>query len=128
MCILVGVPAGDHVAAGFDMLQAFQPKAGNDFAQAFAAYGDRLTFVTGINVQQGESMSADELRADILRSYQIGRRTGRHILGMTHILQYTMLPANVRAIFETVAEIQAGNTGERHGRTRTQPERLEQAG
>jgi len=34
------------VAAGVDILQTFQPKAGNDFAAAYAQYGDRLCFNT----------------------------------------------------------------------------------
>jgi hypothetical protein len=39
---------------------------------------------------------------------RIGRRKGRHILGMTPMLQYTMPMENVRAIFDTAREIQAG--------------------
>ena len=36
-----------------DILQTFQPKAGNDFAAAYAQYGDRVCFNTGIDIQQG---------------------------------------------------------------------------
>jgi uroporphyrinogen-III decarboxylase len=97
-----------YVQAGLDILQSFQPKAGNDFEAAYAQYGDRLTFATGIDTQQGESMSPQELREDILRYYHIGKRTGRHIFSMTHMLQYTMPMENMRAIFDTVREIQAG--------------------
>ena len=56
-------------------------------------------------------MTPQELRDDILRSYEIGRRKGRHILSMTHMMQYTMPPENVRAILETVREIQSGRHG-----------------
>jgi len=97
-----------YVEAGLDVLQSFQPLAGNDFEAAYARYGDQLTFATGIDVQQGEWMSPEELRADILRNYRIGRSRNRFILSMTHMLQYTMPPANVRALFATVREIQAG--------------------
>ncbi|MBM3134724.1 MAG: hypothetical protein FJZ89_05425 [Chloroflexi bacterium] len=97
-----------YVEAGLDVLQSFQPLAGNDFEAAYARYGDRLTFATGIDVQQGEWMSPEELRADILRHYRIGRSRNRFILSMTHMLQYTMPPANVRALFDMVREIQAG--------------------
>jgi uroporphyrinogen-III decarboxylase len=56
-------------------------------------------------------MNPRELRDDILQSYEIGRRKGRHILSMTHMMQYTMPPENVRAIFETVRELQLGRHG-----------------
>jgi uroporphyrinogen-III decarboxylase len=100
-----------YVAADVDALQSFQPKAGNDFQAAYERYGDRLAFATGIDIQQGEWMTPRELRDDILRSYEIGRRKGRHILSMTHMMQYTMPPENVRAIFETVRELQLGRHG-----------------
>jgi uroporphyrinogen-III decarboxylase len=101
----------DYVEAGIDILQSFQPKAGNDFEAAYEKYGDHLAFATGIDIQQGEWMSPQELRESILRSYRIGRRKGRHILGMTHMMQYTMPMESVRAIFDTVQEIQAGDHG-----------------
>ena len=97
-----------YVEAGLDILQSFQPKAGNDFEAAYAQYGDRLAFATGIDVQQGERMTPQEIRADILRNYRIGGRNGRHILGMTHMMQYTMPAKNIQTIFDTVREIQAG--------------------
>ena len=97
-----------YMEAELDVLQSFQPKAGNDFAQAYAEYGDRLTFNTGIDIQLGEMMTPEELRADILRSYRIGGRHGRHIMGMSHMLQFTMPIENMRMIFETVREIQTG--------------------
>jgi len=100
-----------YVAAGVDALQSFQPKAGNDFETAYERYGDRLAFATGIDIQQGEWMTPKELRDDILRRYEIGRRKGRHILSMTHMMQYTMPPENVRAILDTVRELQSGRLG-----------------
>jgi uroporphyrinogen-III decarboxylase len=100
-----------YVEAGLDILQAFQPKAGNDLAAACAKYGDRLAFATGIDVQQGEQMTALQMRESILDSYRVGRLHGRYILGMTHMLQYTMPAENIRAVFDTVREIQAGEHG-----------------
>ena len=100
-----------YVEAGIDALQSFQPKAGNDFDAACRQVGDRLAFATGIDIQRGEWMSPQELRDDILRCYQIGRRQGRHVLAMTHMMQYTMPAQNVRAIFQTVGEIRAGRHG-----------------
>jgi uroporphyrinogen decarboxylase len=97
-----------YVEAELDILQSLQPKAGNDFRAAYDRFGDRLTFCTGVDVQRGERMTPDELRDDILGAYEIGGRNGRHILGYTHMLQYTMPAENVEAILTTVREIQEG--------------------
>jgi hypothetical protein len=97
-----------YVEAEVDILQSFQPKAGNDFENAYKEFGDRLTFSTGIDVQRGERMTPDELRGDILRAFHIGGRKGHHILGYTHMLQYTMPAKNVGMILRTVREIQEG--------------------
>lgn len=100
-----------YVEAGLDILQAFQPKAGNDFKSAYSKYGDRLAFATGIDVQQGEQMTPLQMRESILTAYRTGKLHGRFILGMTHMLQYTMPAENISAIFNTVREIQDGRHG-----------------
>lgn len=97
-----------YVEAGVDILQSFQPKAGNDFEAAYSRYGDRLTFATGIDTQQGERMIPQELRESMRHYLRTGRHKGRCILSMTHMMQYTMPLENVRAIFQVVQEIQAG--------------------
>ena len=100
-----------YVEAELDLLQSFQPKAGNDFAAAYAQYGDRLAFATGIDIQRGETMSPQELRQEILDNYAIGRTKGRFILGTTHMVQYSMPTENLWAILSTIKEIQAGLHG-----------------
>jgi hypothetical protein len=85
--------------------------AGNDLVAACEEVGGSLAFATGIDIQRGEWMSPQELREDILRQTEIGRRQDRYVLAMTHMMQYTMPPENVRAIFQTVHEIQAGQHG-----------------
>ena len=97
-----------YIEAGLDILQSFQLQAGNDFRAAYDEFGDRLTFATGIDVQQGELMKPEELRDDILGAYRIGGRNGRHILGYTHMMQYTMPAENVEVILRTTREIQQG--------------------
>ncbi len=97
-----------YVEAELDILQTFQPKAGNDLQSAHKQFGDQLTFCTGIDVQRGETMTPDELRDDILQACRIGGLNGHHILGYTHMLQYTMPAANVEVILRTVRELQAG--------------------
>ena len=97
-----------YVEMGIDMLQSFQPAAGNDFKLAQDKYGDKLTFITGIDIQRGEAMTPAEFRDDILDFYRTGKARNRHILGTTHELQYTMPDDNVKILFETVRAIQAG--------------------
>jgi len=98
-----------YVEMGIDMLQSLQPAAGNDFRQAVDKHGDKLCFVTGIDIQRGEAMTPDEYKQDILTNYRIGRVKNRHILGTTHEIQYTMPDENLRALFQTVRDIQAGH-------------------
>jgi uroporphyrinogen-III decarboxylase len=97
-----------YVEAELDILQAFQLGAGNDFAVAYAEFGDRLTFATGVDTQRGELMTPEELKEDIVRAYRIGGRHGHHIVGYTHLLQYTMPAANIGVILQTVRDIQQG--------------------
>jgi uroporphyrinogen decarboxylase len=100
-----------YVEAGLDILQSLQPKAGNDLAAVVDEVGDRLCLATGIDTQRGESMSPAELRDDIVHAYQIGCAKGRFILGMTHMMQYTMPMVNVLEIFGTVRDIREGVHG-----------------
>ena|GEM_PF-435186 len=98
----------DYVEAELDLLQAFQPKAGNDFDKAYKEFGGKLTFVTGIDIQQGEHWTPEQFKADVLRSYNIGGRNGRHVLATSHEMQYTMPLDNMRVIFQTLDEIRKG--------------------
>jgi len=97
-----------YIEAGVDMLQSFQPKAGNNFQQAYENYHDKLTFITGIDIQLGEYMSSEQLKENIIRNYRTGGVKGRHVLGTTHEIQYTMPAENMRVIFDTIKEIQSG--------------------
>ena len=60
---------------------------------------------------EGKWMTPEEMRKDILLSYRIGQRWGRHILAMSHMMQYTMPAENIQAILDTVGEIRAGRHG-----------------
>ncbi len=97
-----------YVEAEVDILQSLQPKAGNDFAAAYAEFGGRLSFATGVDIQRGEMMTPEELRQDIVGAYRTGGRNGHHILGYTHMLQHTMPAENVKVLLQTVRDIQAG--------------------
>ena len=91
--------------AGLDILQSFQPMAGNDFEAASKEFGRKITFATGIDTQQGEGMKPEELRDDMQKSLAGGLAGGRFILAMTHMMQYTMPRENVDMIFRTIQGI-----------------------
>ena len=93
-----------YVDAGLDVLQSFQPMAGNEFETAYREYGDRITFATGIDTQQGERMSPSAFREDILRYHELAAGGG-FMLAMTHMLQYTMPLRNIEVMFSTIREI-----------------------
>jgi uroporphyrinogen-III decarboxylase len=48
------------------------------------------------------------MKEDIIKNFQIGKTKNHFILGTTHELQFTMPDENMKAIFETVGEIQRG--------------------
>lgn len=95
----------DYVGIGLDGLQLFQPTAGNDLSDAMNRFGDRLTFITGIDILGGESCDPADLSEGIRAAARVGSR-GRFILGTTHMMQYTMPEAGYRAIFDTVRSLQ----------------------
>lgn len=82
--------------------------AGNNFEKAYAQYGDKLCFMTGIDIQRGEFLTREENKMEIIQNYRIGRTKNRFVLGTTHEIQYTMPDANLATIFETIKEIQDG--------------------
>ena len=100
-----------YVEIGIDMLQPFQPGAGNKFAPAFEKYGNRLAFITGIDILKGESMTSAELSREIRDNYRLAAGKGRFVLGTTHEIQHTMPLENAKAIFNTVRGIQEGRPG-----------------
>jgi len=68
---------------------------------------DRVPVFYWIEAHTGCRLMA-EFKQDILESYRTGRAKNRHILGTTHEIQYTMPDDNIRVLFETVGDIQAG--------------------
>ena len=99
----------DYIKLGIDLLQSFQPMAGNNFQEAYPKYGDKFGFVTGVDTQRGEMMNPEELQEEIISNYRLGKTRPRFILGMTHEIQYTMPDDNVKVIFQTVRDIQNGH-------------------
>ena len=98
---------GGIVDAGVDIIQSFQPAAGNDFRTAKAEFGDRICFATGIDSQTLGGKTPAEVRESILESVSIGAPGGGYILSTNHALQVDAPDENIKALFDTLEEIKA---------------------
>lgn len=99
------------VDAGVDMLQSFQPGAGNNLQQAKAEFGDRLCFVTGIDSQQLPGMSPAQVRDSVLENLRIGSEGGGFVLATNHALQVDTPAENLHALFDTLRSIRKRTNG-----------------
>ena len=95
-----------YIEAEIDVLQSFQVGAGNDLSHALEITKGKLTFATGIDVQNAESMSPLDLGRSIRSAYDIGIQNSRFILAMTHMLQHSLSLESYQSIFGTVRQLQ----------------------
>jgi uroporphyrinogen-III decarboxylase len=93
-----------YVDAGVDALQSLQVGAGNDLRQAYALTGGKLAFATGIDVQRAESMTPGEMERSITEACALGKKNGRFILAMSHMLQHTLPKESYEIIFNQIKE------------------------
>ncbi len=96
------------VEAGVDMLHPLQQTAGNDLSAAKAAYGDRLTFVTGLDVMTLSTAGPEEVRESILAAARAAAPGGGFVLCTTNYLQVDTPLENIDVMFNTIKDIQNG--------------------
>jgi uroporphyrinogen decarboxylase len=96
------------VEAGVDMLHPLQQSAGNDLAAAKAEFGDRLTFVTGIDVQTLPTIGPEEVRESMLSAARAAAPGGGFILCTTNFLQVDTPLENIKVMFDTIKDIKNG--------------------
>lgn len=96
------------VEAELDALHPFQPLPGNNLEEAKKEFGDRLAFLTGIDVQKIPGMTPEEVREDIIRVYRIAGRNSGLVFSMTNFLQHDTPLDNIREMFKTIKDIQKG--------------------
>ncbi|MEW5946674.1 MAG: uroporphyrinogen decarboxylase family protein [bacterium] len=96
------------VEAGLDALHPFQTLPGNNLEEAVRDFGERLAFLTGIDVQKAPEMTPEQLRRDIIRTWRTAGGNGGVVLTTTNFLQYDTPIENIREIFRTVKDIQTG--------------------
>lgn len=96
------------VEAGLDALHPFQPLPGNNLPEAVEKFGDRLTFITGIDVQRIGAMTPEQLHADILETARTASRKKGFILAHTNGLQQDTPEENLRAMLRAIKAVRNG--------------------
>jgi uroporphyrinogen-III decarboxylase len=96
----------DMIAAGIDGLQSVQPLCyGMDLAGLKADYGQRLTFMGGVDTQSLIEGSADEARTLTRRVLEIMMPGGGFIASPSHDYLLPETPVeNVIIMYETIKE------------------------
>jgi uroporphyrinogen decarboxylase len=92
----------EFIDLGVDVLNPIQPDAkGMDLAQIKAAYGDRLCFHGGVDINQTLPRGTpDEVRAEVRERVRVLGAGGGYILCSSHHLQPDTPTENVRAMYE----------------------------
>jgi len=96
------------VEAGVDMLHPLQNVGENDLGRAKEEFGDKLCFVTGIDVQALPVISPEEVRESIIESVRVGSKGGGMVLCHTNFLQQDTPVENLRAMFDTIEDLKKG--------------------
>jgi uroporphyrinogen decarboxylase len=93
----------EFIELGIDVLNPIQPDAkGMDLAQIKAAYGERLCFHGGVDINQTLPRGTpEEVRAEVRERVQVLGAEGGYILCSSHHLQPDTPVANVLAMYET---------------------------
>jgi uroporphyrinogen decarboxylase len=101
----------NFVEAELDALHPFQPVPKNNLKEAKEKYGDKLCFFTGLDVQRLPTMSVEEVRDDIVKTYKIASRGSGMVLCTTHALQGDIPIENLKEMFVTIKDIKEGVYG-----------------
>ena len=93
------------ILAGADALAPIDVVAGLDLAELKQKYGDKVSFVGGIDIGLINSATPDEIRNATLRALKIAAPGGGFILGSSSEELYENLPEeNILAMWETTLE------------------------
>ena len=93
------------VDAGLDALHPIQPLPGNNLDEIVEKFGDRLCFVTGIDVQRIGAMAPHEVYDSILSTARTASRKRGFILAHTNGLQHDTPVENLQAMMRAIADV-----------------------
>ena len=107
-CGTVAPLVNDFIQTGFDVLNPLQPRAtGMKAAVLKGAYGDRMAFLGGIDVQQTLRGPGEAVRAEVCDRISHYGPGGGYILAPSHNLFDDVPLANVLCMLETAREFGA---------------------
>jgi uroporphyrinogen decarboxylase len=100
----------EFIELGIDVLNPIQPDAkGMDLAQIKAAYGERLCFHGGVDINQTLPRGTpEEVRAEVRERVRVLGAGGGYILCSSHHLQPDTPVANVLAMYEAGLRVREG--------------------
>ncbi len=73
-----------YIEAGFDCIQPLEVKAGNDMLKLKKLYGDRLSFMGGIDVRAMSSTNPDDIVREISTKIPFMKKGGGYIYHSDH--------------------------------------------
>jgi uroporphyrinogen decarboxylase len=91
----------DLIALGVDVLHPLEPLPATDIRAVKSEFGDRLTFLGGIDISHAMRGSREEVVADVRRCLEQLAPGGGYILAPSNHLQADVPPENVVTLFET---------------------------
>ena len=93
------------IKAGFDILNPLQPKAvGMDFPKMKAEFGDRMSYLGGMDVQQTLRGPKDGVRQETIERLRVLAPGGGYIFAPSHNLSHDVPMENVLCMLETVRQ------------------------
>lgn len=95
----------DFIEAGFDILNPVQPLAkGMEPAQLKAEFGDAISFLGGVDVQQTMRGPVEGVRAEVRQRIEELGAGGGYVLAPSHNFGDDVPPENILAFFEAAKE------------------------
>ena len=91
---------GRFADLGIDLVHPLEPLPANDMDAIKLEFGDRLSFMGGIDVKQAMPGSLAEVEAEVGRRIRVLAPGGGYILAPANHLQTDVPPENVVALFE----------------------------
>jgi uroporphyrinogen decarboxylase len=86
---------------GIDILNPLEPLPFNDWEEVKARYGDRLSFMGGIDLKKAMPGSVKDVEDDVKRCIRTFARGGGYILTPANHLQTDVPPENIVALYDS---------------------------
>lgn len=95
----------DIIALGVDVLHPLEPLPATDVPAVKAAFGDKITFLGGIDISHAMRGSREDVIADVTRCLTQLSPGGGYILAPSNHLQADVPTENVVTLFESAKEL-----------------------